>query len=209
MEKKQFMWAGLLFLLLFIVFSYLVHKEILKSLDYATIVFVQASIPKTFDVFLSLFSLLGSVEIIIIVLLLLLYKNLKQKTNGALILFLFALASVIEILGKKFVPHLGPPLSFFRYTIPFVFPSANVRPGYSYPSGHAFRTVFLAIILMFIMYRSRRLTKNQKVALSIVVLIFTFIILLSRISLGEHWMSDVIGGGLLGMGFGFISLIFL
>ena len=40
-------------------------------------------------------------------------------------------------------------------------------------------------------------------------LVFCFVVLISRISLGEHWTTDVIGGGLLGASFAFLSQVFL
>jgi membrane-associated phospholipid phosphatase len=71
------------------------------------------------------------------------------------------------------------------------------------------RTLFVSVILAFILYSSRKLSRVQKQLLYCLIVIIVGAMFVSRIYLGEHWLSDVIGGSLLGTAMGLMSLIFI
>ena len=206
MKKNKYKILAIISFLLFVLFSYLVKMNFFTSFDYNTTVKIQDRIPTFYDQFLSLFSLIGSFEITFTILLVILFFN-KKLLFSVVTLASFVLAHIIELIGKMFLQHPGPPFMFFRYDLPFLFPSSYVQPGSSYPSGHSLRTVFIALITCGIIFTSKRLTNSRKFYILVIAAI-TAIMLLSRISLGEHWTTDVIGGMLIGISFGFLSLLF-
>lgn len=207
MQKKLFIFLiGLFVFFSFVFFSYFVHKDVFLRFDFDTTVRLQSHIPRRFDTLLSLFSLFGSVEIATVALLLLLI--LIRKLRGIFLLFTYASIFLFELYGKIFVEHLGPPFMFFKYNIQFFFPSSYVQPGYSYPSGHSARTLFISILAIFLIARNKKLSYVHKLIGFGIIVLFDLIMLISRVYLGEHWATDVIGGGLLGASLGFLSLAF-
>jgi len=106
-----------------------------------------------------------------------------------------------EVYGKNVVHHPAPP--FFMIKNPTtIFPSNYINEQYSYPSGHTARAIFLSIVAF-------ALVKRKRIRYAIGLGIFVAIVAVGRIYLGHHWLSDIIGGGLLGGSMGIILLSFV
>lgn len=198
------------FFLLFFIFSYLVSRDAFDQIDFDTTVRLQDNIPRRLDEPFSAFSIVGSVEILaLLFFIFLLIVSIKTKKWYRLLLFsFFILFHVVEVLGKTAIEHHGPPFMFLRYTYDLHFPSGYVSSDYySYPSGHVGRTVFFSGIAAITIFLSQMKWRKKLVEWSMLGGI-TLIMIVSRIYLGEHWLSDTIGGSLLGLSFAFFTMVF-
>lgn len=204
LSKKLLFTLSCFLFIAFIFFSYLVAKETFTRLDFDMTVKFQDKIPRRFDYLFSWFSVLGSAEVTgVIWLTLFILMAVRKFWLTALSLLLLPLALAIEVFGKVFVHHPAPPFMFYRGVLEIQFPKYFVHDFYSYPSGHETRTSFLIVFLMcFFIYRRSKYfqTFAQPILIGILV-----IMTVSRIYLGEHWTSDVIGGFLIGASFGLFS----
>lgn len=205
-----FLFGGFLFLS-FVTFSYLVNKNIFSQIDFDTTVRFQDNIPRRVDPFFSFFSEIGSFEISLLVLFVIIGLLIwKKKYLAAFLTFtFFGFFHVLEIFGKRFVDHFPPPQFMLRTEDQFAFPQFHIREENSYPSGHSGRAAFLTALILFMVLYSKRLNMTQKVIIIMILALYSITMFTSRIYLGEHWMTDVVGGALLGFAFAFLAAISL
>lgn len=188
----------------FIIFSYLVDKNLFKVLDFNATVRLQDNVSRRFDDFFSFFSTAGSFEILVILLVVMLILQ-RKILAGLVTFFLFGLFHIIEIYGKAVVENTPPPQFMLRTKHLVEFPQFHVRTEYSYPSGHSGRTIFISVLLLLFILLSKRIPRFGKIIMSSAILLFDGIMLLSRVYLGEHWLTDVVGGAVLGAAFALVG----
>ena len=103
------------------------------------------------------------------------------------LLVAFVATGLVELILKAALPQTPVPEGAVRTPDPSVF---DVETPYPYPSGHALRSVLLLGTLY-------ALWPNAPFRAALVVLLAGSAA--SRVYLGTHWPSDVLGGVLLGV----------
>lgn len=129
---------------------------------------------------------LGSayVIVVIIIILLIIVKNKKLK-------YILVINTVVNLLLNQILKRI-----FLRQR-PL---SINIieESGYSFPSGHSMVSMAFYGLLIYIINQEIR-NKKIRILLTIVLLILILLIGFSRIYLGVHYTSDVIGGFIISM----------
>ncbi len=217
-KRLQLLLLGLFFIFSFTIFSLLVKRGGMKDLDFTVTVKVQERIDNSSRLRLArltgevmegatfLASPMVSIIAIIIITIITLIRRKRFRVVALLIPIAFGLLTIAEIYGKSVVHHPAPP--FFLLKNPTtIFPKYQVLDNFSYPSGHAARAMFLGITLysFFMLHTSLFKRKKIKVLTMIGIISYVGLISVSRIYLGQHWISDVVGGLTLGSGSGLLT----
>ena len=208
MKIKLFL-LSFFFIIGFTLFSYSVAKERWQQTDFNITVKLQDHIPRKYDQIFSYFSLLGSAEVTVGICIVLAFKALlKLRWKEILGWSLIVSATLGEIFGKLVLFHPAPPQFFHRSLLPTSLPSFYVHTDFSYPSGHMTRTIFIIVVLVNMMFFSSK-DFLSKVTVICLLIALAFLMGLTRIYLGEHWLSDVLGGFMLGVGMGFLASVLI
>lgn len=111
---------------------------------------------------------------------------IKRKNVHTFILWLIVLGTTADAFILKKLVHKPRPFDIM----------VNEN-SFSFPSAHSALSIALYGFIAYLFWRSA-VNKTAKIIIIIVGIIFTALIGLSRLYLGAHYLSDVLGGYILG-----------
>jgi undecaprenyl-diphosphatase len=112
----------------------------------------------------------------------------RRFAEAVLVVVTVGGGQLIGTLLKLVVARSRPPLSGALIGLP---------PSYAFPSGHALAAVLLYGVVAFLLVRAERLAWQRAVTAALAALL-AVAIGASRVYLGVHWPTDVLGSWLLG-----------
>ncbi|MGT2910431.1 phosphatase PAP2 family protein [Streptococcus cameli] len=187
-KQKHFTYASF-GALLFVILGYVVkfYPDQLTAFDSPIQLAIRGELSQVTNVFWSAITVVGEVTIILALIagLSLFFHFKKWKAE---IYFL--------VIGMVLLAGASTALKFLyqrpRPTLEWVVSTT----GYSFPSWHTASTMMLAGILVVILYQ-RVKTKWIRVLSQGVLLLLAVLVALSRIYVGVHYPTDIVGGWLL------------
>ena len=175
---------------IFILLGVLIKLDLLVTIDNLMYKIITIRMNDYITYFYKFITFLGSTEFIIFlcVFFLILFFILKKQKTGVIIpsvlLFSTIVNSIIKILFGRSRPDVLKLV---------------LEESYSFPSGHTMAAVSMYGILIYIVNKSN-INKKLKIILSIILGIIPLLVALSRVYLGAHYITDVIGAIILATG---------
>ncbi len=189
--------AGWALIALFVALAIPVDLQLTMPVDLAVTRAIQPFAGSLLDVGFSLITALGSAEVTTLVALavalLLAKRSGWREAWPPLVMFLMV---PVEVASKLLVRQTPVEAYFQHLSLSF---GVDVHLPYGYPSGHALRSIFLYGLLAYLaprLIRSRAAGRLARWAIVCLVLLLAA----SRLYVGVHWFTGIVGGLLLGGG---------
>ncbi|RDU36465.1 PAP2 family protein [Neobacillus piezotolerans] len=172
------------FLLAFIGITEEMREHELEQFDSIIIGFVQGSVSPYLTKLMLLITMAGSVAwITVAVIIVIAVSFLKRKWRVGLFIGLSSgVGSIFNIFLKELFKRQRPDIE------PLI-----VEQGFSFPSGHSMGSMIFYGAAAFLVFHYAKKASTKTFGCGILLLII-FMIGISRIYLGVHYPSDIIGG---------------
>lgn len=183
-KKNSLLYSSILLFALFFVLAFLVLGGYTKTLDATFYTVISKSIAPPLTGFLTAITYLGDAIAVILIAGFFVIFPPTRKHSFPLVAAI-VLCLVLNLLFKEVFARPRPEiLQLVKET------------GYSFPSGHAMNNTALYTALLFLLAPFF----SKKTLLPIAVLFYCFVVLIafSRVYLGVHYITDVLGGILAG-----------
>lgn len=168
--------------LLFIVLCILVKLDLLSNIDESVYKFITSNMNNTTTNIYKVITFFGSTIFMVglCVLLLVLFIILKKNIYGYIISGTLIFSTIMNNVIKVIIRRERPIYMIVRETT------------FSFPSGHTMASVSMYGILIYLINKSNT-NKKLKIILSIILGMIPLMVATSRIYLGAHYFSDILG----------------
>ena len=186
--KVQLLWAFVISVVSLVGFGMiatLISSHNILAFDSAIISYVQGLETPTLTAIMKFFTFIGSgnaIFVIAVVVMFFLYMVLHHRSELLFFSIVIIFTSILNQMLKDFFHRARP--DFHRLV---------EIGGYSFPSGHAMSAMAVYGALAFLLWRHIP-TRLGRTILIILSAIMIFMIGISRVYLGVHYPSDIIGG---------------
>ena len=199
-DKQTFMMKGSFALLLFMIIGYIVkfYPEMLVSFDQPIQTAIRGDLPETLTLLFRAITHLIDIPVIIswVLIVAFIFYRKQWKMESYLMLGNLALAGILIVTFKNIYQRPRPEILHLVE-----------EKGFSFPSGHSLAVTIMVGTLIVILSQRIKNTVWRKIV-QILLSLYIFSVLVSRIYLGVHYPSDVIASLCVGLGVLFMEFPF-
>ena len=199
-DKQTFMMKGSFALLLFMIIGYIVkfYPEQLQTLDSSVQTAIRGDLPETLTLLFRAITHLIDIPVIIswVLIVAFIFYRKQWKMESYLMLGNLALAGILIVTFKNIYQRPRPEILHLVE-----------EKGFSFPSGHSLAVTIMVGTLIVILSQRIKNTVWRKIV-QILLSLYIFSVLVSRIYLGVHYPSDVIASLCVGLGVLFMEFPF-
>lgn len=176
----------------FFILSFLVVKHPVTNLDVQISLLIQKIQSPTLDQIMLAISFFGELpwSLMMVLLVALLFFTARFRREAYFIASI--LSSALVILGIKNIINRPRPTEFYVRLV-------EINRFQSFPSGHVMSYVLFFGFIIILMRNLKTIPRRLKQIITFISLFLMILIPISRIYLGAHWLSDTIGGFILGL----------
>ena len=186
--KKKDKYLLIIFFVISLIWTFLVYFNVFINMDIKIYNFIISFKSEFNTYFFKIITFLCSIKFIALMCIILILLTLIKKDKSYLLIILVTLvSSVVNLIIKNIIRRDRPDKINWLIT----------ESNFSFPSGHSMMATVFYGFLTYLLHRSK-LNKSVKIIILIMVLFLILLIGISRIYLGVHYTSDVIGGFLWG-----------
>jgi membrane-associated phospholipid phosphatase len=176
----------------FIILSFLVVQHPIPNLDVQISLFVQKIQSPILDQIMLGISFFGELPWSLIMVLLVASIFFIAKFRREAYFITSILSSALVILGIKNIIDRPRPTEFYVRLV-------EINRFQSFPSGHVMSYVLFFGFIIILMRNLKTIPHRLKQIITFISAFLMILIPFSRIYLGAHWLSDTIGGFILGL----------
>lgn len=183
---------------LFIALCVLVKLDLLSNIDESVYKLITYNMNGTTTKIYKIITFFGSTKFMVglCVLLLVLFIILKKNIYGYIISGTLIFSTIMNNVIKVIIRRERPIHMIVR------------ENTFSFPSGHTMASVSMYGILIYLINKSN-MNKKLKIVLSIILGLIPLMVATSRIYLGAHYFSDILGAIILSTIVLFITIKFI
>lgn len=186
--KKKDKYLLIIFFVISLIWTFLVYFNVFNNMDIKIYDFIISFKSEFNTYFFKIITFLCSIMFIALMCIISILLTLIKKDKSYLLIILVTLvSSVVNLIIKNIIRRDRPDKINWLIT----------ESNFSFPSGHSMMATVFYGFLTYLLYRSK-LNKSVKIIILIMMLFLILLIGISRIYLGVHYTSDVIGGFLWG-----------
>lgn len=182
MKKNTFILLLSILTICFIIFVFLINSSYLTTFDNYVYNFIYSFNSSYITSFYKIITFFGSTFFILLISIII-FVLYKKNRGGQNIVILLLITIITNNILKLIIRRPRPELI-----------NIVTENTYSFPSGHSMAIMSLVGVLLIELWSRDIINKKGfKIVLSILLILLAILVMISRIYLGAHFASDILG----------------